>query len=70
MNLESGVAQLTARFEKQDAKIQKVSAQLATASPSGGGLETSKFAPAAQSRIPESHACSNYSHHFTISRHA
>jgi hypothetical protein len=36
-NLESGVAQLTARFEKQDAKIQKVSAQLATASPSGGG---------------------------------
>jgi len=43
-DLESGVAQLTARFEKQDAKIQKVSAQLATASPSGGELETSKFA--------------------------
>jgi hypothetical protein len=43
-NLESGVAQLTARFEKQDAKIQKVSAQLATASPSGGGLAASKFA--------------------------
>jgi hypothetical protein len=43
-DLESGVAQLTARFEKQDAKIQKVSAQLATASPSVGELETSKFA--------------------------
>ncbi|HVI76794.1 MAG TPA: tail fiber domain-containing protein, partial [Candidatus Acidoferrum sp.] len=45
-NLESGVAQLTAHFDKQDAKIQKVSAQLATASPSHGGLEPSK--PASQ----------------------
>ena len=29
---------------EQSAKIQKVSAQLAAASPSGGGLEASKFA--------------------------
>jgi hypothetical protein len=32
-DLESGIAQLTARFEKQDAKIQKVSAQLEATKP-------------------------------------
>ena len=32
-DLESGVAQLTARFEKQDTKIQKVSAQLEASKP-------------------------------------
>ena len=35
---------LTARLEEQAAQIQKVSVQLAAASPSGGGLEASKFA--------------------------
>jgi multidrug resistance efflux pump len=35
---------LTARLEQQAAQIQKVSAQLAAASPSRGGLESSKFA--------------------------
>jgi len=35
---------LTARLEQQAAQIQKVSAQLAAASPSGGRLEASKFA--------------------------
>jgi hypothetical protein len=43
-NLESGVAQLTARFKEQDSRIEKVSAQFAAASPSGGGLEAIKFA--------------------------
>ena len=38
------VARLTARLEEQAAQIQKVSAQLATASPSHRGLRTSKFA--------------------------
>jgi len=38
------IAQLTARLHEQAAQIQKVSAQLAAASPSGGGLEASKFA--------------------------
>src|SRR4029077_9361062 len=38
------VAQLTARLDEQAALIQKVSAQLAAASPSGGGLEATKFA--------------------------
>ena len=36
---------LTARLEEQAAQIQKVSVQLAAASPSGGGLEASKPAP-------------------------
>ena len=36
------IAQLTARLDEQAAQIQKVSAQLAAASPSGGGLEASK----------------------------
>ena len=35
---------LTAQLREQAAQIQKVSAQLAAASPSDGGLETSKFA--------------------------
>jgi Chaperone of endosialidase len=35
---------LTARLEEQAAQIQKVSVQLAAGSPSGGGLEASKFA--------------------------
>jgi trimeric autotransporter adhesin len=39
------IAQLTARLDEQAAQIQKVSAQLAAASPSGGGLEASKPAP-------------------------
>jgi Chaperone of endosialidase len=38
------VAQLTTRLDEQAAQIQKVSAQLAAASPSRGGLEASKFA--------------------------
>ena len=38
------VAQLSAHLEEQDSKIQKVSAQIAAASPSGGGLELRKFA--------------------------
>ena len=39
------VAQLTARLDEQAAQIQKVSAQLAAASPSGDGLEATKPAP-------------------------
>ena len=35
---------LTAELKEQAAQIQKVSAQLAAASPSDGGLEVSKFA--------------------------
>ena len=35
---------LAATVKQQASQIQKVSAQLATASPSGGGLEASKFA--------------------------
>jgi Chaperone of endosialidase len=38
------IAQLTARLDEQASQIQKVSAQLAAASPSRGGLESSKFA--------------------------
>ena len=38
------IAQLTARLDGQASQIQEVSAELATASPSGGGLEASKFA--------------------------
>jgi predicted ribosome quality control (RQC) complex YloA/Tae2 family protein len=40
------IAQLTARLDEQAVQIQKVSAQLAAASPSRGGLEASK--PASQ----------------------
>jgi hypothetical protein len=36
---------VTARLNEQAAQIQKVSAQLAAASPSHGGLEASKPAP-------------------------
>ena len=36
---------LTAQLREQASQIQKVSAQLAAASPSRGGLETSKLAP-------------------------
>jgi hypothetical protein len=38
------VRSFTARFEEQASQIQKVSARLAAASPSRGGLEVSKFA--------------------------
>ena len=36
---------LASTVKEQSAQIQKVGAQLATASPSGGGVEVSKFAP-------------------------
>ena len=42
--LEGIVASLAATVKGQTAQIQKVSAQLAAASPSDGGLEASKFA--------------------------
>jgi Chaperone of endosialidase len=42
---QSQIQALTACLEQQAAQIQKVSAQLATASPSGGGLEMSKPSP-------------------------
>jgi hypothetical protein len=42
---QKGMEILTAQLKEQAAQIQKVSAQLATASPSGGGLELSKPAP-------------------------
>jgi hypothetical protein len=41
----AAIAQLTTRLDEQAAQIQKVSAQLAAASPSRGGLEASKPAP-------------------------
>jgi hypothetical protein len=43
--LEATVASLIATVKEQAAQIQKVSAQLAAASPSRGGLELSKAAP-------------------------
>ena len=43
-DFQATVAQLTRRLDEQAAQIQKVSAQLATGSPSHGGLEASKFA--------------------------
>jgi hypothetical protein len=43
-DLKKEIAALTATVKEQAAQIQKVSAQLAAASPSGGGLEASKFA--------------------------
>jgi hypothetical protein len=43
-DFQATVAQLTAQLREQAAQIQKVSAQLAAASPSRGGLEASKFA--------------------------
>ena len=42
--LKKGIATLTETVKEQAAQIQKVSAQLAAASPSRGGLEASKFA--------------------------
>ena len=42
--LKSGMTALAAMVKEQASQIQKVSAQLATASPSRGGLEASKFA--------------------------
>jgi septal ring factor EnvC (AmiA/AmiB activator) len=39
------IADLTATVKEQAVQIQKVSAQLAAASPSGDGLEASKPAP-------------------------
>jgi hypothetical protein len=42
--LEATVATLVATVKEQASQIQKVSAQLAAASPSDGGLEASKFA--------------------------
>jgi len=43
-DLQATIAQLTARFDDQASQIRKVSAQLAAASPSRGGLEANKFA--------------------------
>jgi septal ring factor EnvC (AmiA/AmiB activator) len=43
-DLHATIAQLTARLDEQAAQIQKVSVQLAAASPSDGGLEANKFA--------------------------
>jgi len=43
--LEATVANLMATVKEQASQIQKVSAQIATASPSGGGLELIKSAP-------------------------
>jgi trimeric autotransporter adhesin len=42
--LKSGMTALAATVKEQESQIQKVSAQLATASPSHGGLKASKFA--------------------------
>jgi hypothetical protein len=44
VELKSGMTALAATVKEQSAQIQKVGAQLATASPSRGGLEASKFA--------------------------
>ena len=48
---ESKIAQQEKQIEALATGLQKVSAQLATASPSGGGLETSKFARRTAGRI-------------------
>jgi hypothetical protein len=45
VELKSGMTALAATAKEQAAQIQKVSAQLAAGSPSGGGLEASKPAP-------------------------
>ena len=44
VELKAGMDALTATVKEQAAQIQKVSAQLAAASPSVGALEASKFA--------------------------
>ncbi len=43
-DFQATVAQLARRLDEQAAQIQKMSAQLAAANPSRGGLEASKFA--------------------------
>ena len=43
--LKSGMTALAATVKEQASQIQKVSAQLAAASPSRGGLEATKPAP-------------------------
>jgi hypothetical protein len=40
----AAVAQLTKRLDEQASQIQKVSAQVAAATPSGGGVEATRFA--------------------------
>ncbi len=42
--LEKEIANLTATVKEQSAQIQKANAQLAAASPAGGGLEVSRRA--------------------------
>jgi septal ring factor EnvC (AmiA/AmiB activator) len=42
--LKKGMATVVAQLKEQSAQIQKVNAQLATASPSRDGFEASKFA--------------------------
>ena len=42
---QKGMEAVTARLDEQASQIQKVSAQLATASPSDSGLEVSRRAP-------------------------
>jgi hypothetical protein len=41
-DLQAALAQLTARLDEEAAQVQKVTAQLATASPCDDGLEASK----------------------------
>jgi hypothetical protein len=43
--LKKGMVIIVAELKEQASQIQKVSAQLATGSPSHRGLRTSKFAP-------------------------
>ena len=54
--LKSGMTALVATVKEQAAQIQKMSAQLAAASPSRGGLEASKPAPQVSSS-PSSSVC-------------
>jgi hypothetical protein len=49
--LEAALDAVNARLKEQDSKVQKVSAQLAAASPSRGGVEMNKFARGAVGRI-------------------
>jgi hypothetical protein len=48
VQLEKGMKTVVARLEEQASQIQKVSAQLATTSPSAGGLEVSSPQRASQ----------------------
>jgi hypothetical protein len=63
------VQDLEKQVEKLTAGVQKVSAQLAAASPSGGGLEASKPAPQWSTILKAVPALTNQEH-FTISCHA